>query len=241
MSRGGSICSQVHVSIRSAAVAAALAAALVGCDRGNDEAATPPPAAQATQPADAKAPEPAGRRPTTQQLTEGAWKTVPVSLLPLTMSIPESWEIVPATNGGLLAVEGYSPSGFVQVRMSSRNTIPADTFDGFVKSARASAEQNGPRLKKFEVKTGDPVSLIERQIAGEQRELMPAADDQGNLVEREATPLRWSVLVFLKNGDKLEAYEMQFDAMSLEHYQQDEAFLRRIVDSLEFDPSRKRG
>jgi hypothetical protein len=218
-------------------LAGAMSLALVvtgGCDSDDPSPPPPVPAAPTTQP------EPVSRRPTTQQLISGAWKTVPVSLLPLNIDMPESWEVVPAANGGLLAVEGFSPAGFVQIRMSSRNSIPVDTFDGFVKSARSAAEANGDRLRKFEVKPGDPLTLIERQIAGD-REPMPVTDEQGNLILREATPLRWSILLFLKTGQKYETFEMQFDAMSLEHYQQDEAFLRKIVDSLAFDPSRQRG
>lgn len=206
---------------------------LVGCER---EPPAPPPA----PPVQAD-PAPVARAaiPTTQQVLDAPWKTVPVSLLPLTISVPEAWDVEPTHDASLLAVEGRSPGGFVQMRVSKPRTMIAEaSFDSFITAARRSAEESGDRLKKLEFKPGDPLSTLERQIAGE-RELMPLMDEQGNLIEKEATPLRWSVLIFLKSGDKYESYELQFDALSLEHYEQDQAILRRVVESLAYDSSRR--
>jgi hypothetical protein len=229
---------------------ATLIAAIVGCDRdaGSPAAATPSagdPSAErqpaTTNPMEAANREPTAlsRRPTTQQLAEGATKVVPVSVVPLNVRVPESWELVTVGDiGGLLTLEGWAPNGYVQLRMAARQSIPVDTFDGFVKSAEADAKSKGDKLKKFQVRPGDPMTIIERQIAGD-RGPMPHTDEHGNMVDREATPLRWSYLVFLKKENKYDGYELWFDALSLEQYEQDREFLQKIMDSLTYDASRK--
>lgn len=225
--------------LRAATVAAALAIGGAACD----QPAPPPPPADAAPPGPPPAATPpadAPRRPTTQQLTEGEWKTVPISVLPLSVSVPASWESVDATDAGLMTIEGWTPSGFAQLRAAARPGLTQETFDAFVRSARADAESRGPNLKKFDLRPGDPVTLLERQIASAEMQDMPTMDDRGNLVDRRATPLRWSVLVFMKrDSGRIDCYELWFDALSVEHYQQDEAFFRRLIDSLTYDASRK--
>jgi hypothetical protein len=247
------------LAARVAAAALLVSLASFGCDGGGGDASSTGTGADANSardaapatrpgadqnPADPAAPgagaaASASRRPTTQQLVDGRTKTVPVSLVPLNIQVPESWELVTIGDiGGLVTLEGWAPHGFVQLRLAARQNVSADTFDGFVKSAENNAKAQGEKLKKFEVRRGDPLTIVERQILGD-RQLMPATDDQGNLVDREGTPLRWSYLVFLKNQDKYEGYELWFDALSLEQYEQDAAFLQKIMDSLTYDASRK--
>lgn len=215
-----------------------LAPGPLACDAPTPEAPAPagPPSAPTPPAADA-APS---RRPTTQQLVEGDWKTVPVSILPLTIKVPASWRTEDATDAGLMTIEGWTPTGFAQLRAAARPGLSQDTFDGFIRSARTDAESRGANLKKFELRPGEPMTLLERQIASAEQQDMPTMDDAGNLVDRRATPLRWSFLVFLKKeSGRFDCYELWFDALSLEHFEQDKDFFARIAESLTYDASRK--
>jgi hypothetical protein len=170
---------------------------------------------------------------------EAPWKTVPVSVLPLTMRVPQSWESVTATDTGLMTFEGWTPSGFAQIRAAARPGLAGDAFDSFIKAARADAETKGAKLRKFEIRAGDPMSILERQITGD-LQTMPTMDDQGNLIDHEATPLRWTLLLFFKReSGRFDCYEMWFDALSVEQFEKDQEFLRKVVDSLTYDASRK--
>ncbi|MDW8261570.1 MAG: hypothetical protein RMJ35_03515 [Phycisphaerales bacterium] len=198
-----------------------------GCEEPTE---LPAPATAPAEPAD----EPAIRRPTTQQLVEGRWKTVTLSVLPITLEVPESWQQSAFSESGLLTLEGWTPSGEVQLRFSARPPLTADKFEGFVNGARKAMEARGDRKLRFELHEKPGFKVLEQQFS-EERRAMLATDAAGNLVEMEGTPLKWSFLIFLPDAEGYKSYELGFVELSLEHYERDKEFFQRVMSSLRHD------
>lgn len=205
---------------------------LSACD---EPAPTLPQTPPATKPAE---PEPAPRRPTTQQLEQGEWKTVAISVLPMTIRVPASWDKPPVADSNLLTLDGWSPNGTVQLRFSTRPPLTEENFQLFLNGARKAMDARGEHKMAFELRDKQGYRVLEQQHT-EPRRTMLLSDENGNLVEREATPLTWKQLIFMKSESGYDSYELGFVDLSLEHYKQDEAFLKRVLDSLTYDAARK--
>jgi|GEM_PF-3546560 len=218
--------------IRSTAFSALSAAVLfiVGCD----EPASPPP--PATAPA-LPAPTPHAR-PTTQALVEGKWKTVPISALPLTISVPDSWEAQPVSGSRLFLMEGFTPNGYVSLSLASRPQLAKDKVADFIAAAKKRLDEKGPKKLRFDSKEYPDFTALER-LYFEDREAMLLRNDRGELIEREAQPMKWSYLIFLKNETMVDLYELEFNDLSLDHYEKDREFLQRILGTLTNDPGKK--
>ena len=218
--------------IRSTAFSALSAAVLfiAGCD----EPASPPP--PATAPA-LLAPTPHAR-PTTQALVEGKWKTVPISALPLTISVPESWEAQPVSGSRLFNMEGFTPNGFVSLSLASRPQLAHDKLADFIAAAKKRLDEKGAKKLRFESKEYPDFTALER-LYFEERQTMLLRNDAGELAEREAQPMKWSYLIFLKKEATIDLYELEFNDLSLDHYEKDREFLQRILSTLTNDPGKK--
>jgi hypothetical protein len=157
----------------------------------------------------------------------------------LTIRVPESWELVTIGDSGLLAMEGFAPSGMLQLRCATRRRIGVDQLESFVAAARKNAESQPGKLKSIELREGPNYTILETLISADKPDDMPGTDERGNFVVRQGTPLKWSRLIFMKSDRFYDCYELAFGDLSLEQYEQDQAFLRRIMDSLAYDASRK--
>lgn len=205
---------------------------LSACEEAAPTLPQTPPATRPTEP------EPAARRPTTQQLDQGEWKTVAISVLPMTIRVPASWDKPPVADSNLLTLEGWAPNGTIQLRFSARPPLTEENFQLFLSGAKKAMDARGEHKRVFELRDKQGYRILEQQHT-EPRRTMLLSDENGNLLEQEATPLTWKQLIFLKSESGYDSYELGFVDMSLEHYNQDEAFLKRVLDSLTYDPSRK--
>lgn len=221
------------MSIRSIAAWAVAAAVLgaVSCDAPAPP--PPPPVAPASQPAAVT-----HARPTTQSLVEGKWKTVPISALPLTISVPESWEALPVAGSRLFLMEGFTPNGFVSLSLASRPQLAADKVADFISAARKRLDEKGGKKLRFESKEYPDFTALER-LYFEDRQVMLLRNNAGELTEREAQPMKWSYLIFLKNEAMVDLYELEFNDLTLDHYEKDREFLQKILSTLTNNPGKK--
>jgi hypothetical protein len=194
---------------------------------GCDDAPTAPPPAPPPAPKE----EPRAARPTTQALVSGATKTVPISALPMKITVPGSWE--PQDIGGqrLFLMEGYTPSGHVGLSLSTRQQLSPNAVNDFIAAAKKRIDEKGAKKLRFETREFPDFTVLERLWYEDRQELL-LRDYSGELRETEAQPAHWSYLIFMKKVDAVDVYELEFTDLTLELFEKDREFLEKVLRSL---------
>ncbi|HRK32653.1 MAG TPA: hypothetical protein PLD59_16435 [Tepidisphaeraceae bacterium] len=202
-----------------------LAGALVGCD---ELPTAPPPAPE--KPA---TPQPAerGARPSTQSVVDGQWTTVPISALPMRITVPESWTAQSVGGQRLFFMEGWTPHGHVGITLASRQQLSPDKVADFIATAKKRLDEKADKQLRFATRDFPDFTVLER-IWFDERQPMLLRDDSGQLHETEGQPLNWSYLIFMKKVDVVDVYELEFSDLTLELYEKDREFLEKIIRSL---------
>ena len=235
-----------------ALLAALLLAASVpsaGCDEPAPRLgdAAPAPVEATGEPGDADPPA-VPERPTTRELLDGPTRRVSFAPVPLALTVPESWSLEAEAVDGreVRYLAGAAPAaGDVQVAVNQRPDATADDVDALIARAERRAADPAPGTPPEDAAVA----------AAEVRGLGAARVLEERLIERPLTPapgdpppeLRWTVNVFVPVGDAVGAvdavdgaggfrwYTLNVLGVTPAEYRADEAFLRRIVDSLTFD------
>jgi hypothetical protein len=197
--------------------------AVVGCE----DRAIPPGDYDIDSPAEA---EPA--RPTAEELLQGPREPLRLGALPLTLEVPQSWEIW-TLRAGLVFLQGPTPSGDVQIQLSSRPILTPEQLELRYAGAQAEAAEN-PNVRRVDMRLVNDLTVLERLVVEPLPEDAVAAED-GDPPVLLGTPLRWTIGVYVRSGAHFEVYELNFIGLTVEQYEQDEEFLRPIVETIRLD------
>ena len=171
-------------------------------------------------------------RPTTQELISGPRSRTVLSPLPLTMDLPPSWgreslNDIP-TPANLL--QGYTPSGEVQIQLATRPPMKQAQLDALLVGAKKEMEKDPQQ--KVELRTQGKMKILERQSVGKPRPLT-VYDSNMQPKTTEESIFNWSVLALLPRDDGYQAYELIFIGLTKSQYDKDRAFLEGILRTLE--------
>jgi hypothetical protein len=209
--------------VLSVAAAITLLAPLGGCDD------TPEPPAELLldrQPsADAELPA----VPTTQELTQGPYKTLQLAHFPLTLSVPESWKIE-TLGGDITLLRGFAPSGPVEINLKQRHSTTQEKIDFMLEGAKREMAADPEHIEKAEMRKKGNMQIFERQQLT--RNSIPP--DPLNPQSTDLGPgMRWTITAYVPNADKgFDEYVLNFVALTDRQFEQDESFLRNILETL---------
>lgn len=201
---------------------------LAGCD----DAPPPPADLLSTSKQAPKAPA----QPTTQDLLSGPRKVIPLSILPMSARVPESWSIKNLDGGSITLLEGNAPSGLVQIRLAQRPFVPRDTLEGILSRASKEKTEKPDVIKVLDIKSMPGESggqILERQSLGKTMPALPL-DAEGKTLSKPETFYSWTITYFIPQADGCEAYELNFVGLTAEQFQTDGALLREIIDSVKY-------
>lgn len=210
--------------------AAATLVAPFGCD---DAPAPPPELLEEDRPNDAPKLDEPPPPPSTQELTEGRYKTIDLTGLPLTLQVPESWNIETLGTGSRYLLMGHAPAGQIQINLSQRPRTTQEKMDIMLDGARKEMAADPEHIKKVDLYTRGDVKIVERQVIS--RGELPA--DPNNPSAPSGPMLRWTITTYIPAGEEFDSYELNFIGLSARQFENDGPFLRKIIDSLTYNPA----
>jgi hypothetical protein len=208
---------------------AALAA--VGCEQRPAPPPPPPPAAAVVEET---------TRPTTQQLVSGPYKELTLPGLPLAVQVPQSWTITQAERLSLL--EGPTPADTATIQFAQRDPLRGDDLQSFIDRLKKEGDQQSGALKLVEFRdAGNGMQILERrwserpmQIPKQDARGMPITDASGNPQTISSTPLRWSLMIFVRVDDLYQRFEFNAIGLTAEQYPADKPVLDRVFNSVKY-------
>jgi hypothetical protein len=216
-----------------------LVAGLLICAIACDDSTSVPPSVQdaATK---AKAQGPQGPlRPTTQELLQGSRKRLALTPLPFSVNVPTSWKIDSLGSGSITVLTGPTPSGEAQIQLSSRSTIKKEDLEVVQRAAKKETTQPttdvSNKTVKAEFRKLGEVEIFERQALGMSGPLTITNPDGTERTEN-ATNFKWTLMLFVPQGNEYARHEMNFVALTAEQLKQDKELLEGILKSLQYEP-----
>jgi len=134
---------------------------------------------------------------------------------------------------------GPTPSGEAQIQLSPRSTIKKEALEVVERAARKEATQptteSTNKTVKAEFRKLGEVEIFERQALGMSGPLTITNPDGTERTEN-ATNYKWTLTMFVPQGNEYAQYEMNFVALTAEQYKQDKDLLEGILKSLQYEP-----
>ena len=170
--------------------------------------------------------------PTTQELISGPRKQVVLGPLPLTMRVPESWEIKMV--GGATLLQGHAPSGEVSIQLNSRPSLKEDALDLLIAGAKKEQAEKPESILKVEVRPLGAVRVFERQSLGEPASFTTYTTDGKQMLPHTSTeiPFRWTLSVLAPHAGAFQVFELNFISLTKKQFDQDQEFLIGLLDTL---------
>jgi hypothetical protein len=220
------------------AAAACVLAALVltACE---DRSSVPPAALEQAKKASETPKGPAV--PTTQELQSGPRHRLALIPLPLTMEVPAGWGKlsdnnpagIKVTSVGLNIIQGYTPSGPVQIQLTARPVVKEDALQRIVDAGKKEMKDKPQQIVKFDLRPMDGVKLLERQSVGPARPFVQY-DTNGQEHQSMESSFNWSISVLVPNEGAYQDYQLSFIDLTKSHYDKEAAFLNNIIGSLRY-------
>ena len=177
----------------------------------------------------------ANPRPTTRELMETQRVPTDLQVAPLRLALPPGWKVETRSAGGssIGLLSGPTPHGFVRMTINAPSPIEPE-IEATMLEAAAGDDPTGvyegwDEHARLEI-GGMPT--IEKRRVGEMTEIVGFGAD-GELSRVNARPVRWTFIVFTNDGEGRLMTNLAFDAFPLDVYEQDEAFLRGVIESVD--------
>jgi hypothetical protein len=206
---------------------------LTGCDDARDPVVSD--SSQLVDPVPPLATQPV--LPTSTEILEGPRTELPLLVVPLVATVPESWRVQQNEGGRLVFLEGQGPTQFVQIQLARRPAISAQEMDARLTAASKETTGTGVTVRAV----GD-TRILERVSVGTLSST-PIFDDKGNTIVFTSPPLRWTITLFQpRTGQprEVDVYELNFVGLTNDQYEAEKRFLREIVDSVRHDAEAER-
>jgi len=171
------------------------------------------------------------------EILNGPRKQLPLLVVPLVATVPESWRVQQNEGGRLVFVEGQGPTQFVQIQLARRPAISAQEMDARLTAASKEKTGTGVTVRSL----GD-TRVLERVAVGTLSST-PIFDDKGNTIVVVSPPVRWTITFFqprIGQPREVDVYELNFVGLTLEQYEAEKRFLKEIVDSIRHDAEAER-
>jgi hypothetical protein len=170
------------------------------------------------------------KRPTTQDLVSGARKQIVLGPLPLTMRVPQSWNVT--TPASISLLHGYTPSGGeIDIQLTSRPSLKQEDLDRLIAGAKKEMTEKPESILKVEVRPLGAVRVFERQTVGQPRPLT-TFDSQNQPHTRTESIFNWTVSVLSPAAGAFQVFELNFIGLTKNQYDQDQKFLHGVLETL---------
>lgn len=174
-------------------------------------------------------------RPTTQQLIDGPWKRTPIGYVPVSLELPEGWEVKTFGDASqFVFLEGPAPRDDVKIQLAQRPTVTAERLQ-FIQEGAVVEKAENPHIRLDEFRKLGNVTVRERQVAGTPTSV-PSMNDNGLPVTDTSPAFRWTITLFIPRDETdFRSFELNFIGLTVNQFQADESFLRRMIDSMKYD------
>ena len=201
-------------------------------------------------------------RPTTQELLAGPQKMLRLANYPLSLRVPQSWNLKSEADGQIFSVGGMASSGQIDIQFTNPGQrVMAQLLDGAVREARKEADAKPHPLNKVELRDlNDGAKVLELRVISNRFEngvLPPERFEEQVLTDsrtgaevidprtgsRATTRtvvnphlLKWTFTVYIPEGtDRYATRALNFMALSVSEYQRDREFLEKMMSTLKYE------
>ena len=151
-------------------------------------------------------------------------KTIPLLILPLTLSVPQDWKVYPPVRPSFLT--GPAPDGDLQISISMLEFMNSQRMNGFISGAQDLSDRHPQRtqVRQLTVKSGlRAVETLTYANVGDNPSSRPST--------QPGQTLSWNMVVFVPYQQKFIPCSFDLLGMTQQQYTDDEPLLHSIVDS----------
>jgi hypothetical protein len=188
--------------------------------------------------------------PTTQELMSGARKSIRLADYPLTLRVPQSWELKSWGDGQIFLVAGPASSGEINLQftnpMSSRPVLDVALGEA-IKKAKAEADAKAHPFNKVEMRDlNDGAKVLEERMISTRfvdgklpPEQMGEVEVGPGLTTRGVVNphmMKWTFTVFIPEGEgKYQTRALNFMGLQMSEFARDREFLERLMGTLKYE------
>ena len=157
-------------------------------------------------------------------------KRLSLQTIPLSIEVPVSWDVQPGVTGRPV-LRGKTPNGEVDVLLGAGPSVRAESLPLMLKQSATSS--NDPRVKN-EVTQRDGMAIIQR--------ISPqTAPGVAASTAPELIPIGWNVQCIITDAKTdYSVYELNILGLSQAMFDQDQGFLRELIESIRLDTAATR-
>src|SRR5262249_53463242 len=152
--------------------------------------------------------------------------------LPLTMELPPGWG--PMQKARLPnVIQGYTPSGEVQIQLTARSSMKEAEFKAMLNSAKKEMAAKPEQIVKVELRPAGEAQILERQRVGEPA---PFKVFDSNNVPHETmeSNFTWTIDVIVPHDGAYQMHELNFIGLTKSQYEKDKGFLNSVISTLQY-------
>jgi hypothetical protein len=176
-------------------------------------------------------------QPTTQNIATWPRKRSPLAALPLTIDVPDSWQLKSIGLGptAVFSIEGLAPSGTVSIQLSSLSDCSAQIMTAMIKSALRRMDGHDPAMLMATTRDLGEAKVLEQRVVRHIAEADPGADQPAGAGGLDM--IEWTIVVFAPRPqpDTYQRCVLSIYGLTREEFDQDKDFLQKSVDSLQYD------
>jgi len=163
--------------------------------------------------------------PTTQELMSGKYKKLPLTPLPLTAEVPESWSVETTKGTTLTTLEGPGIDGRkIQMSLTIGTPMTADRLKNVLDGIKRAATRESQSNRSIQVRDAGDVKILE-----EQRTFAGATQPDEQTHD-------WKVTYFVHTELDYSQYVVDVIGLTAGQYEQSKDLLRKIFDSITYQP-----
>jgi hypothetical protein len=219
---------------RAGRLALALLMSTVVVQLGCEDSPPPPPPRVQQQVQQAEAAQAETARPTTQELLAGPTRRITLATWALSIEVPASWELDTSNPQGFVFLEGYAPSGPVQIQLAQRPAVNAEQLGHMVEAARKDVAVAGRAQRTVDFREGRQFKIFERKGASA-TVMLTVLDSDGQTREVPHTPYSWTINLLVPQEQTYANYELNFFDLTQDQYEADRPFFEKILDTLQLE------
>ena len=229
------------------AMAVLLGAVGLGCDDKSDV----PPEVLSAQPAPTTK-----QGPTTRELLDAPRKSFKLGSFPLTLQVPENWNLHSMGNGEVITVGGPATSGDIDIQLVQQGeTVNANGPESALAAAKKEMADKPHEINRAEIRPLGPGKVLEvRMISNayvngqlppevwgdaelpDSPSAVPGAPKRVTRAILNPHMVKWTFTVYLPAGEKkYSVRSLSFMGLGLREYQRDKEFLEGMMKTLKYE------
>jgi hypothetical protein len=165
---------------------------------------------------------------------------VMLDTLPLSMQVPQGWQITRhGTAGSIVWLEGPTPHSDARIDLKQREPLSTSEYELYLRGTER--EQREEPAAQVRIRDAGPMKVVERisMLKPVTAPLVDAQglhqlDEHGEFVVQTTTPMRWRLNVFVPREQEVEHYELNFVVITREQYEVDRPLLESMLGTLRY-------